>query len=406
MPSESLPLRTTTIGAALARRKLTVAVVATLFLAGGAAAVALTPTAFEARAQLYVTPTQSSPGLDANPGLLDRYFAGQATTPRVLALAAGKLGRPLDSAFVDSVYAQPGQTNTVVVTVYDPDPRQAAAAANAVASSVVDAYRADQSARRDDARRYLQSQLAQLDPTGREYVDTYDRLQARDVALANSLDSVYVLAPAVPPTGPARPDRTRYLLVALLAGICAGLLAAVVRERLDERVRSAEELATAASARLVIGIENRAQASRRTSLLALAARRLDAPGKTLLVVGGGRGDDPGEVAEELGKAADAEGKRVVVFRDDLGLASPLVLGRLIAGGAERLTLVAVPAPSQSPTAISLASRADGAVIVATAGRTAFSAIAQTAGRLRDAGLPVVAAVLAPPRGRTLGETRR
>ena len=111
---------------------------------------------------------------------------------------------------------------------------------------MVDFNRADELARRDDGREYLERQLTLLDPSsGSQYLDTYDRLQQRYVALANSTDSVYLLVSALPPSGPARPDPGRYLLVALLAGVPAGLLAALLLERLDGRLRTAEDLAAA-----------------------------------------------------------------------------------------------------------------------------------------------------------------
>jgi hypothetical protein len=296
---------------------------------------------------------------------------------------------------VNSIYARPGQMGTVLVAAYASDANAAAANANAVASSVIDVYQADQASRKDDSRQYLESQLAQLHPGTGAYLDTYERLQSEYVALSSSLDSIYVLAPAVPPSTPVRPDRSRYLLVALLTGICAGLLAALVRERVDDRVRTAEDVARAAATRLVVSIDGRAPAERRARLLSIAARKLGARGKTLLVVAARKEERAGEVAEALVRAATVNGDPAVLYRANLGTRSPALAARAIQAGSWGLTLVAVPAPAESPMAVSLARLADGAVIVASAGKTRFSQVAGAAAALRAAGVPTVAAVVTP-----------
>ena len=57
---------------------------------------------------------------------------------------------------------------------------------------------------------------------------------------------------AQPPAKPADPDPVRYVLVGLVAGLALALVAVLLLEYFDERVREPEDLARAAGTPLVV----------------------------------------------------------------------------------------------------------------------------------------------------------
>src|SRR5207249_876659 len=64
--------------------------------------------------------------------------------------------------------------------------------------------------------------------------------------------SLSVVEAAQPPAKPADPDPVRYLLVGLVAGLALALVAVLMLEYFDERVREPEDLARAAGTPLVV----------------------------------------------------------------------------------------------------------------------------------------------------------
>jgi capsular exopolysaccharide synthesis family protein len=80
---------------------------------------------------------------------------------------------------------------------------------------------------------------------------TLDQLQVR-IALASG--GANVVGPAVRPTSPVEPRPVRTGLLALFVGVLLGICAAFVRETLDDRIRSKEELERASNGLPILGV--------------------------------------------------------------------------------------------------------------------------------------------------------
>ncbi|TMD07981.1 MAG: hypothetical protein E6J02_06040 [Chloroflexi bacterium] len=414
--------RVRSIGEAIHHRRLLIAATVMAFLLAGALIVRVTPPTYQADAELNVDTSNLDPALDASPGLIPRYYAQLATSPRILKRAAVSLGIPVDRRLLDQVQAEAIQSTPVVVihAQASSGPR-AASIANAVAKAVVDQNREDQTAHPSDATAYLANQLAQLDGSGGAPADpvhrrgVYDALQQQRVAQARSADRVALSQAAVVPSRPRWPDPVRYLLVALLAGMAVALLGALFLEQLDDRLFTTEALALAAGTRLAVGVDRpRPGAPPGPPVFTLAKRRIVAPSlcsRTVLVVAASASDRAAGVAGALGRAAWDEGDSVLVvnsegeesFGDEadgparlLSRTPEQLLSLTEASFGQTLTLVAVPSPREAPMAATLARRTDGAILVATARRTRASEVRRTATALRAAGVvPLAAFLLAP-----------
>jgi len=133
-------------------------------------------------------------------------YVGLVTTPIVLEPVITQLGIPTTAeALASNVTASAGLNSTLImVKVSDPDPVRAAALANAVASSLTLA-------------------VPQLEP------------EAADGSSPVRLSPVSEAQPALQPTSP---NITLNLALGTLLGLALGVAVAIVRSRLDNRVRT------------------------------------------------------------------------------------------------------------------------------------------------------------------------
>jgi capsular exopolysaccharide synthesis family protein len=175
------------------------------------------------------------------------------------------IGRDAGTLSVDVVL----DTELLAIRYSHPDPRVASRVAQAYALAYVD-FRTQQAvgeftalatatqSRIDE----LQSRLAELrgqiqsasDPSVREGLEIESaRLSVQlggleqrllDLASGQSVaqDSALLVRPAGIPTSPSSPDRARNGLIGLAAGLVIGVTVALVRERLDDRLKSRVEL--------------------------------------------------------------------------------------------------------------------------------------------------------------------
>jgi Mrp family chromosome partitioning ATPase/capsular polysaccharide biosynthesis protein len=156
------------------------------------------------------------------------------------AMTLGALGSAL------TVTGNP-DTDIINVTANSASPEQAARIANDVAGALI-AYSAN--AQKDLTR----SQIGSL---RRQLAALAGRTDAASVAAASTLraqlaqatadlallpPALSVLSPAVTPTGAFSPHPKRDAVIGFLVGLVLGVLLAVLRERLDRRIREVEEV--------------------------------------------------------------------------------------------------------------------------------------------------------------------
>lgn len=137
-------------------------------------------------------------------------YAELSTTPAVLNPVIRQLKLDTTPGRLAGSIAAVSSTQTVIVSIAasDPSPTQAAAIANSVA--------------------------AELDVVARSLAPT--RSDGRSTVHAT------VVAPAIVPSAATSPKKTRNLIAGLIGGLFLGLLGALVRDRLDSRIRTAAEI--------------------------------------------------------------------------------------------------------------------------------------------------------------------
>jgi len=450
-----------TVSGALRNRLPIALAVLGVCLLGGLAAVVLLPRSYKAESLLLVDAqwegaSDPASALSASDTLSRLYIAEatsgpllqQAVSQNNLAISADRLAKHVSASSVRG-------TTLLAIDATAGDPDQAAAIANDVARALVDRNRADVMAHFDASRTALETELARLDAAVKavqnekpannaaaindhaarlnllqsQYNGVYTQLQNLLLAQSHGVSTLAINALAGPPTGPASPDPLRYLLAALAIGLVLGVLAALLAERFDDRIYTAESLAEATGAPLAIaafraGTRNgtAAAAARNSYTMALASVQARYPAaKVLMVVASAARDRADGVATGIGKAAAHSGRRVVVVRADeiSGVPHPttangsgvtivplpstpdprVALGAMADGnGPYDFTVLSVPSPQSDPAAITLAGTAKLAILVATARQTHFHEARDAAEALRQAGLSVAGSVLVSGRG--------
>jgi Mrp family chromosome partitioning ATPase/capsular polysaccharide biosynthesis protein len=197
------------------------------------------PRRYTAEVQLVVGPTipdaalpDALTGNDAGPLGLDLPAETQArmvASPVMAARVARSLGLPRDRAHIEDlterVQAKAVTDNLLLITANAPSPKAAADLANGYAASYL-AYR------REAAKKALQA-------LSNDYLRR---------AGTSRYSSGEVIAPAVPPERSSSPDPIRNLLVAIVLGGAAGVSLVLLREHVDDRVRTRDQAARAARA--------------------------------------------------------------------------------------------------------------------------------------------------------------
>ena len=267
--------------AALRRRRWIVASTAAVALALGLLYVLLAEPVYEARAEVLVEPDvpMSDPDLTGRVFFLDQELATQLeliTSDVVLRRAAEALELPIEATDGVSAELLTG-TRIIWVTVRDADPQRAADLAQATAEEYLGLRLEEATARlvagRDELQRQLDEHRADvtrldaaleasggLDPvlrderqTAIELVNwTGAQLAQLEAGLQSRTGGGRIIEPAVAPERPAEPALARTAVVALVVGLGLGLVLALVRDVLDEAVRSDEDV-LAATGRPILG---------------------------------------------------------------------------------------------------------------------------------------------------------
>lgn len=164
-------------------------------------------------------------------------------------------------------------------------------------------------------------------------------LQAQATAAppAMNFDVGEVVKPAERPLGASSPSYSKNLLIALFAAIILAIGAALLRERLDTRVRSREDLESMIGAPLLASIPNIAAWRRRKTPLLVATSQPNSPAaeayrtlrtalvfaasqrkaKTVLITSAQAAEGKSATVANLGVVLAQAGKRVVLVSADL-----------------------------------------------------------------------------------------
>ena len=241
----------------------------------------------------------------------------------------------------DKVSTQVGsRTNFVVVQATDGDPQLAAKIANAFGREVQTLDTNEVRDRVDGVIKNLRADLkrakASRDPTAAVTIQVDETQIAHLQAVKELARPVEVARAAEPPSSPSSPLTKRNTLLGALVGLAFGLLAAFLRDSLDSRLRSTDEVQ--AELRLpVVGrvpddalghagfangsvenadVESHLEAFRmlRTNLEFLQA---GSPMKTVMVTSGLPEEGKSTVALALAGAAAVAGKRTLLVECDL-----------------------------------------------------------------------------------------
>lgn len=156
-------------------------------------------------------------------------------------------GLTADEVFDRVEIAEEGQSDVVSIVATDPDPEDAAGLANAFAETYVDFRRQADRDQIRDAQRLIEADYERLSPSERDGTTGSDlQKQLSDLRTLEALQTgnAEVVEPADTPTNPSSPNTVRNIGVALVLGAFIGIGAALLRERLDNRLHSERELET------------------------------------------------------------------------------------------------------------------------------------------------------------------
>ncbi|WP_222928305.1 polysaccharide biosynthesis tyrosine autokinase [Cellulomonas telluris] len=208
------------------KRWVSILLVAAVVLAAAVAVTLVSTPMYRAHAQVYISVRSAGTTTDLLQGsnFTQRQvssYAELATTPRVLVpvIEHLELATTPDTLARSVSASSPVESSLLDIRVTDPDPTVASAVANSVAES-------------------LATQVSELErPEG-----------------GVSPVQISTVRVAAPPTSPASPDATRNLALGLLVGLALGFGVAVLRELLDTRVRTEEDVHAVTEASVIATI--------------------------------------------------------------------------------------------------------------------------------------------------------
>lgn len=170
-----------------------------------------------------------------------------ATMPKVRQGAADLLGGKVSAEELGSTVSVAPQTDTTLVDISatSTDPQLAAAKANAVREAFIKARQESSAATLEAARERVQQQLSGLSAAARSSQAgqiLQGRLEQLNTIILTAGAGVKTAQPATAPESPISPSPKRDAILALIAGGLLGLGIALLRARLDDRIRDLDEL--------------------------------------------------------------------------------------------------------------------------------------------------------------------
>lgn len=239
------------IAAAVRHRSVTALVLFVVAVLGSVVLAQLWPDRYESTALVSVTPMVADPSGDREVELNMATEQLVVTSPDVLSRAAEVVGTDAADLRDRVTVSVPDDSEALDITVASSSPRAAAGDANAVARS----YLAHRRGRADAlAQTYSDAIEAQIEALLSLPDDVSDgvRRSAEELAaelrseqsgiLASNFSPGELVSPAVPPDEPSSPGLLAFLAAGVVAGLLAAVAGALVRERLDPRLRSAQVL--------------------------------------------------------------------------------------------------------------------------------------------------------------------
>jgi capsular polysaccharide biosynthesis protein len=442
-----------TVGNALRHRLWLLLAVLAICLVAGLGYVRLTKPTYLAQANLLVDARwEGAPDPDAAlraSDTLTQLYIAEATSQGVLQQVIDSNRSPLSvSALAKRLSVGTVHGTTLIgIKATSSNPADAATIANAVAQALVDRNTRDVRSRFEATIASLDSELARLStqiaaieaekvPAGNaaaandhaarlqlvqnQYATVYSQRQDAVLGQARGIATLSIADRASAATVPTSPDPLRDMLAALVVGLVLGGFAVLLAERFDDRLLTAESLAEATGAPLVVNVPSTSRAARSNAYdLAHAAVRTRHPESHLLMLAAASARDRADgVASELGAAAAHAGARVLVVRSDadtVGIPHPSSngsngtsvttiplpsttdaltgLAALANGGGQYdFAVVSVPSPENNAAALSIAGTAKLVMLVATARKTRYSEARRTAELLRHSGAELAGSI--------------
>ncbi len=240
----------------LRRRWLTIVVAAIIGALLGLVVSALIPTRYSATTSLVVSPLVTNPFTNTRDDVNIRTEAEVLRSREVAERASEALGEPLTagSYLLSQVdVAAPSGSQILQVTVQASTPEQAAEAADALSLAYLE-FRREGAA--EIAERYLATideQLAQLQADGSGSSATLVAVlqQQRLSVMLSSPEPGRIIGAATVPSRAATPGVAIAVIAGAAVGALGGVALALLRERLDRRVRAKDRLAALVGESLV-----------------------------------------------------------------------------------------------------------------------------------------------------------
>ncbi len=280
---------------------------------------------------------------------------------------AGLEGVVTPEELAGSISVQPVRdTQLIDLHVEHPDPVVAAKLANTLPEVFVEFTNQQQTARYQELKQSLQTQLEQLseeiqatdsrlqqlgDATDAEttsrrtiledrlaqYRSTYGNVLAQleniRLAEANALDTITVVEPATPPEHPVRPRVLMNTFLAVIVGGMIGLGAAFLIEYLDDTVKTPDDISRISNVSTlgiiakskrgddgIVALEDPRSPiaeAYRTVRTGIQFASIDKPLRTLVVTSAGPGEGKSTTAANLAVVIAQAGKKVVLIDADL-----------------------------------------------------------------------------------------
>jgi Mrp family chromosome partitioning ATPase len=305
---------------------------------------------------------------------------------------AAKLGRHAKAVFGEIE----GDSNVVVITVQDEDPEFAATFANAYALEFIAFRREANRSRYDQALKTLNGRLRALNrrqrrtPAGRRLADQAEQL--RTVAGLQTGDAQIVQRAAVPGE-PFRPNDERTIGLGLVFGLLLGLALAILRDRLDRRLKTADQVRAVLGDLPMLGSIPRPRRGKSGmaptadgfhALEANVSAVPDGRPRTVLVTSAAPGEGKSTVAVNLALSTGQRGRAATVLEADLrrteisrtlGLSGDAGVALVLTGGTPldgKIVRLTVTPPRRHRRRRGLIVALEGTLDVVPAGRASAS----------------------------------
>jgi polysaccharide biosynthesis transport protein len=183
-------------------------------------------------------------------------LASFVVTPEIAQRAAAQLGwKDTPASLLENVSAEADpNADVITVSAQRSDPKQAAQLVNAFSEQFVQWRKETQQRSFDEAVALVDKQIAAATPGSIERQALIDRRSQLDVYKALLTGGLNIGEAATPSSTPSSPKPKRDGALALMAGLVLGVGLAFVRESLDVKLHSAEEIAAATTLPMIAAI--------------------------------------------------------------------------------------------------------------------------------------------------------